>query len=549
MDPRRLRAPQRDREVLAEPLLNEAGQVLARNRHHLGRLPGALLGKPWPSLRSEARLAAIRAATRYLVAAGESFPSVNVASLVMAGHQPELFHPGVWVKNFVLNGLARFHQAAPFNLIVDNDIAKAKGVHVPVLTEGLPGGDRLPTVRRSMIPFETGAAEEPFEEHCVGDEKEFAAFPERLLTAIRTWPFRPLAEMFWSEVMQQARRTRLLGERFAAARRALERRWGCHNGELPVSALCGTEPFAWFACHILTELPRFHSIYNSSVRDYRRAHGLRSRNHPFPDLGAGDGWLEAPFWGWRAGQKQRRRLFVRLTERQAELRAGDERWPTLALPSPGDSRPMVGSWLELEKNGFKVRSRALTNTLFCRLFVADLFIHGIGGGKYDEVTDEIARRFYGFEPPEYLVLSATVLLPFGVPDVRREDLLRVAHLTRDLHYNPQRHLVRIAEGDQKRKAEKWATEKRALIAREVADKVGRQSRLRALRAVNERLRSLVESEEPELQRRLEDLRAQLHAHEILGRRDYAFCLFPEDKLRPFCTQFLGDAAYRAVGQP
>ena len=67
--------------------------------------------------------------------------------------------------------------------------------------------------------------------------------------------------------------------------------------------------------------------------------------------------------------------------------------------------------MERERQGQKVRSRALTNTLFARLFLADLFVHGIGGGKYDELTDDIIRRFYGCEPPAFLVLSATRLLP------------------------------------------------------------------------------------------------------------------------------------------
>jgi hypothetical protein len=26
-------------------------------------------------------------------------------SLIVGGHQPELFHPGVWLKNFALNEL------------------------------------------------------------------------------------------------------------------------------------------------------------------------------------------------------------------------------------------------------------------------------------------------------------------------------------------------------------------------------------------------------------------------------------------------------------
>ena len=98
----------------------------------------------------------------------------------------------------------------------------------------------------------------------------------------------------------------MLGECFAAARRTYERRWGCHNLELPVSVLCQTEPFAFFAAHLLAELPRFHADYNACVHDYRRRHGLRSRNHPVPDLAEEDGWLEAPFWGWRIGAARAR---------------------------------------------------------------------------------------------------------------------------------------------------------------------------------------------------------------------------------------------------
>ncbi len=43
-----------------------------------------------------------------------------------------------------------------------------------------------------------------------------------------------------------------------------------------------------------------------------------------------------------------------------------------------------------------------------RIFVSDLFIHGTGGAKYDEVTDFIITNWYGFEPPKLAVASATL---------------------------------------------------------------------------------------------------------------------------------------------
>ena len=101
-------------------------------------------------------------------------------------------------------------------------------------------------------------------------------------------------------------------------------------------------------------------MYNETVHDYRRRHGLRSLNHPVPDLAQEGDWLEAPFWAWRPGQARRGRLFVRRTRAALELRAGSDTWPTLPLP---DTRGLfIPRWQELEQEGYKVRSRALTTT-------------------------------------------------------------------------------------------------------------------------------------------------------------------------------------------
>src|SRR5262249_54518695 len=153
-----------------------------------------------------------------------------------------------------------------------------------------------------------------------------------------------------------------------------------------VSSLCRAESFAWFACHLVTDARRFHEIYNSAVRAYRHDHGIRSTSHPVPDLGVEGDWRELPFWGWHKGECQRGRLFARQGSEGVELRVGQETWLTLSVKEP-DS--MVHAWQQLGERGMKIRPRALTNTLFARLFVGDLFVHGIGGGKYDELTDEI----------------------------------------------------------------------------------------------------------------------------------------------------------------
>src|SRR5205823_1112929 len=103
--------------------------------------------------------------------------------------------------------------------------------------------------------------------------------------------------------------------------------------------------------------------------------------HPVPDLAGEGDWLEAPFWAWRGGQKRRERLFMRRCIEGFTLRAGSESWPTLQRGARPED--LVSSWQSLQRAGFKIRTRALTTTLFARLFLGDLFVHGLGGGKYD----------------------------------------------------------------------------------------------------------------------------------------------------------------------
>jgi hypothetical protein len=49
--------------------------------------------------------------------------------------------------------------------------------------------------------------------------------------------------------------------------------------------------------------------------------------------------------------------------------------------------------------------------MFFRSLVADQFVHGIGGGRYDRVTDRIIQSFFGVEPPSFCVTTATLYFP------------------------------------------------------------------------------------------------------------------------------------------
>jgi hypothetical protein len=530
----RLRAPRQPGGLLAEPPLAGVEQLLNENRRRLGGFSLNILGTPFPELARAARQALVAAAREYAHRSGEPWPpAVSSDSLLLAGHQPELFHPGVWVKNFALNGLARAHGATPVNLVVDNDTLKSTAFQVP----GWEGHNREDpaSVRRFTVPFDHWTQEVPYEERAVLDEALFSDFPSRVAEITRDWNFEPLLPAFWQEVLRQGKHSNRLGERFAGARRAFERLWGCHNLEVPLSSVDRTEPFAVFALHLLADLPRFHGIYNDCVREYRRLYGIRSRAHPVPDLAKDGDWWEAPFWAWKPSRPQRQRLMARTLRGRIELRMGAE--PGTSIPfEPGRQRDAIAAWQGLEEQGLKVRSRALTTTLFARFLLADLFIHGIGGAKYDELTDAIARRFYGVELPGYMVLSATLLLPLPGYPVHPSDCRRLAHEARDVHWNPQRHLEERHPIPSDAYA--LADDKQHWINTTPVEKAGRRQRFHKLQELTQQLRPFVAPQEGMLQRSWQRCVQEAEANAVLQRRDYAFCLFSEAMLREYCTRLL-----------
>jgi hypothetical protein len=522
----RLRAPQGDGEILAHPPLAAVADLVDRNRAALTSSHIEIDGIPLADLRRSATAEAVCAARDYL---GLPTADAAAASLILCGHQPELFHPGVWVKNFAVNGFARRRGALALNLVVDNDTAKATTLRIPVWDPD-PG-----CVRLASVPFDHFAGEVPYEERPVADEALLASFRERIAEFTRSWNFEPLLPCVWAEVA--GRRGALLGEQFAAARRAVERRWGCDNLEVPLSRLCATNSFLHFARAILRDLPAFAGSYNRCVHAYRRRHGIRSRNHPVPDLARDGDWHEAPFWAWRAGARRRARLFARITGDRVLLRAGDDAWED--LPARGDIAP----WRGLEATGRKLRTRALTTTLFARLLLADLFVHGIGGGKYDELNDEIMRAYFRIGPPGFLVLTGTLRLPLPRFPADAGRVHTAERALRDLYWNPHRHLAPEQQGNSS--VGGLLNERRRWQEAAPTDPGERHERFVKLRECTEKLRPLVADALTAARDRRDRVAREAAANAVLGRRDFAFCLFPEATIRPFCTQFLAGVTSEA----
>lgn len=530
---REWRAPRQHGAILVEPPLAQLAPILDANRQLLAQVERPVLGRAFGEVRREARQNLFDAAIQYSLNSGEPVPSAAIHEVfILAGHQPELFHPGVWFKNFFLQKLAQRFQATAVNLIIDTDSVKSTALKVPAwdTSESIPAvvpGE----IHRATVQFDRWENELPYEERPVLDEAFFAGFSERVSPLIRKWPFKPMLEPFWAEVRRHSQRTPLLGERIVSARRSFERRWGCHNLEVPFSRVCQTPSFLWYLGDLLANLQQFHAIYNQCVQAYRRQYGIRSRSHPVPDLVEAGGWFELPFWIWKRNVSPRGRLMARWDGGKLSLRIGGSTGSDWIIENGTDPQALVAGLFALEGQGIKVRSRALTTTIFARLFVSDLFVHGIGGAKYDELTDEIIRRFYGVKAPEYLVATATLLLPLPTFPATKQHLMQLAHQVRDYYWNPERHLQSSGNGNST--IRDLVEQKSTLRSEQPLTALTRKRRFETLRNLTAQLRGYVADEEHQLRQHVQRNQQERAANEILTRRDYAFCLFPEDLLQEF----------------
>jgi len=531
--PRRLRAPREDGEVLAEPSLDAAIDAVQRTADQLHGCDVSIQGRALAHLREWTRSQCLTVAEEYtqtVLGGTARAPRDQSGPVFAGGHQPSLFHPGVWIKNFAIAHLAARTGGTAVNLIVDNDTLSTCRVRVPA------GTSAAPTV--STIAFDRDRTEQPWEEAVVLDRGLFESFADRVAEAMGEWDIVPIAPAIWPAAIQALDRSPRIADCLTAARHAQEERWGCRNLELPLSRLCTQAPFLWFASHILAHLPRFHALHNSVLGSYRRINKVRSRSHPFPELAQRDEWLEAPFWVWNAQDGRRHHLFARqATAKRLEISDGKQTLATLRLAPDMEACCAVEDLQQLTSDGWRIRTRALTTTLFARLCLCDQFVHGIGGAKYDEMTDRIIQRFYGIEPPQIVTMSATRRLPIEpAVDVTADDLAAARVRRRDLRFNADRIVDGLPTRLIERKSElidaQHAARTAGLTRRERrARRAENRRRYLLLQDVNLQLLHAAQAASADFDADERHLSQALGARQILRDREFSFCIHPEATLR------------------
>ncbi len=286
------------------------------------------------------------------------------AAIVMAGHQPVLYHPGILEKTKRLGALASERGAYALNVAIDTDEGDGGRLLWP-----LRDGDDV-VIKQSTIGTGEGLYRE---QRVVSREASIDTFAQLK---------RDLTTSGCLNALQGAERAGRLyasleGESIVLAN-ALVRTVlsGGVYDEVPLSRILEAPSVREFLEQIVRDAERFGALYNGALERYRANHKIKNPANPFPNMSITAEAIELPLWEVSRGS--RHGVLVKRSEPSIP--------PNLLAP------------------------RGSIVTLLLRGLCSDLFIHGIGGGKYDLFVNAFAEAYWGSALPRFVVASATEYL-------------------------------------------------------------------------------------------------------------------------------------------
>jgi hypothetical protein len=323
-----------------------------------------------------------------------------------------------------------------------------------------------------------------------------------------------------------------LGEFLGLARRLYEQEIEPVYLEIPFSAICDSNEFLSFFLEIIKNIESFSEIYNKKLDEYRKLFKIRNRAHPSPDLMIKENLIEVPFWIWREGD-QRRKIFI-LKEKEGNYLYNDSYGKIFFIKKYG-LKSLSSLKTLFKERGLKIRPKALLLTLYNRLFISDLFVHGLGGAKYDLVTDEIIREFFKVEPPHFLVVSCTLYLNFKSSPVTSDSKIStLKKKIRDLEFNPERYVDELSLTKKEEiRMGKLTEKKTALIKkiRGVLTSAEKRKISEEIKAINNFIVEKVRPLKYELNKKIEKEEEKIKQSEVYTFREFPYCLFSAKTLR------------------
>jgi hypothetical protein len=528
--------PKKNKEIFIEPAYEDIPGLIDLNKARFQSYDFNINGIPFSQFREQVRSDTLKKAGEYSekflslcsnlnIAGTEKFSCVKDSyspekDIIQTGHSPAIAHPGVLIKYSLVNSIAKKANGIGINMVVDNDAGNDNCLSIPDINSLISSIER--------IEYHPGLRNLAFEEIRYADLTQLPALKERVLKSLHNHDMKKTFDNFMNIAIKLSGETLQFSDLFTFARHAFLTRFGINNLEVPVSLISETESFLHFFLHITANLKRFVDIYNTKLREYRKLKRISSKANPLPDLVEKGFVVEMPFWMWKRDEP-RKSLFASIAnDNRISIICENKIVEHFDFGGRDRSTKNLERLKTLISNGIKIRPKAIANTMYSRIFFSDLFIHGIGGTKYDLITDEIIREFFGVEPPEYATISATLHLPYKPFDVSSEDINKLKHVIKDMGYNPDRYAsVETMEDAEMRS---MVSEKKELIAKEPYDSKEKHLTFDRIKQLNSLMKDKISPLIKKSENEIAGLEKKLSYNSIVTNRNYPFCLYPEAML-------------------
>ena len=442
---------------MLRPPASEWASLLASNRQLLNDSGDVVVGVSRQALRAqllEAAFAFTQELCSVAVERGVVLPAVPAPEadrpLVMTGHQPLVYHSGLLFKEETLNSFSRTERCTALSVTIDSD-------------EGDGGRVLWPAIEGSLLAVREGSLvrnrEGLYRDQLLADEEEVGNVFGQMLQDLRDGGMSQCEE---SVLKAKEIYCKLSGvpivKAHSIARRAMA---GFSHLELPLTHVALLPEARKFFEGMVTHAGEVAALYNTTLDGYRASHKIRNAANPFPNMKVGEDSVELPLW----------------------LLSGSARVPVRANRMVGASLP----------EGVVVPRGSIV-TLLLRAFCADFFIHGLGGGKYDQFVDSFGSCYLKSALPLFVVASRTrYLFPDKVRSLEAELDLKSA--LKNVVSHPQNFLRRgLFSSEEEQELLAASNERAELLAalKSATDAAERSRVAHQLNALNSRIREFLE---------------------------------------------------------
>jgi len=380
------------------------------------------------------------------------------------GHQPDVHHPGILTKDLILYYLSQKNQAFPIHLVVDTDYFEFEYFYP------IPKGNFAELhlfSAHSHSTFHTEKVEETKRKELL----EILQSQKKVLDLFLDPETSNLAKYYLDIYISKIEQGELLHNINEQVRRDFLFKLGIEIPCLNVSEIVRLDEFLFFVEKIRSRLNEFIQIHNQALLEYRQKHKIKNHAQPIPNLKEG----EMPFWKY---------------ENKERVSFSSLETPKIIFP------------------------RAITLTMFVRIFLCNFFLHGKGGARYESVSDQIIQKFFEIKPSPYEVTTSTLYLKnkngFLLPKWDEKELERKL---REIHFSPEKFLPTENELVKEKKNLQVQFQDPTQNKKELHEKIT---------LLNQKLEKLVLAEKELLEKEKKDLPYKLKTKQVFETRKYPF---------------------------